>query len=203
MPSQMLFVRRKREILHMLRKIERETCLKEYPEFPLYWYFEETDEEKFFYPDVIPGEWIWLHTGSEMTDELPKELTQLINAASIKSLVFLSDTDRSWITELSLSRKDYQPLTDALNYFIDNGIDSKFIGGVEVSADSLYQFLIHFYTLVSVDGSFPGVHFIDSEHQFVGTIHYSGQVKLDSLNENADILVQNLLSKSKFKPVKS
>lgn len=44
-------------------------------------------------------------------------------------------------------------------------------------------------------------HFIDDKKQYLGTIHYSGQVRIDSFDEQAAKMLDENLSKTKFKPV--
>ena len=184
----------------MLKKSSREDCLKKYPSFPLRCYDEDRDEEDFFYPQVISGQWIELSTkkDEELTDKLAKELTNLFKSLDIEYLVFLGDTEQPWLSTLALERKDYMPLTEAVRYFMHYKVDTGFNGGIEVSIDNVEVFLIHFYTLVRCDASLPYFHFIDNNHQILGTIHYSGQVRIDRFHEQANQLLEEQISNTSF-----
>lgn len=188
----------------MLKKISREDCLKEYPLFPLRHYDEDKDEEYFFYPKVISGHWMELHTeyDEELTEKLSKELRNLMTSLGIEYLVFLGDTDQQWLSKRALERKDYVPFAIAVRYFLQQQIDPAFNGGVKVSADDLEIFLNHFYTFVRCDASLPYFHFIDNNQQILGTIHYSGQIRIDRFNEHADQAFEKRISNTAFKIVK-
>jgi hypothetical protein len=188
----------------MLKKISREECLNKYPLFPLRHYDEDRDEEDFFYPQVISGQWIELSTKTdeELTDKLAKELTSIFQSLNIDYLVFLGDTDQPWLSKLALKRKDYTPFVEAVGYFMHHQIDIGFNGAVVVSIDNLEIFLIHFYTLVRCDASLPYFHFIDNNKQILGTIHYSGQVRIDLFHEQENQLLQKQISKRPFHVVK-
>ena len=185
----------------MLQKISRQDCLGKYPDFPLRHYNEESDEEDFFYPDVISGRWMELaHHNDEALDSLlATELTKLIRLFGIESLIFLGDNDQPWVTELGLSRKDYQPFLQAIEYFLTSKIDNTFNGGVRVRIDDLEGFLIHFYTIVRCDASLPYFHFIDEGQQILGMIHYSGQIRIDSFTKDANKLLETSIPRTGFK----
>jgi hypothetical protein len=186
----------------MTKLIVRDRCLKEYPDFPLQSYNEAEDHEFFIYPEVISGPWIRmdLSDDSDHSDALARELTELISAVGVKSLIFLGDTEQSWLTSLSLQRNDYQPLAAALAYFITLGVEPGFNGGIEVSISDLQTFLIHFYSIVRCDASLPYIHFIDNYRQIIGIIRYSGDVRLDRFTEEADKRLEQLVNQSSFRP---
>jgi hypothetical protein len=188
----------------MLKKISREDCLKKYPLFPLWHYDEDRDEEDFFYPDIISGQWIELSTKNDedLTIKLAKELTSLFKSLGIEYLVFLGDTEQPWLSTMALERKEYMPLVEAVGYFMHHQFDAGFNGGTLVSIDNLEVFLIHFYTLVRCDASLPYFHFIDNSQQILGTIHYSGQIRIDRFHEQANQLLEKHISNTPFNPVK-
>jgi hypothetical protein len=185
----------------MIKKISREECLKNYPVFPLRHYDETTDEEEFFYPQVISGQWMELgiKDRSELTLKLAKALTGLLRLLNIDQLIFLGDTDQNWISRLAGRRKDYLPFTEAVIYFIEHQINTSFNGGVIVSIDDLEEFLNHFYTLTSCDASLPYFYFIDNNVQILGTIHYSGQIRIHRFSEQAEKLFNKMITDTDFR----
>jgi hypothetical protein len=187
----------------MPEKIHRPECLSKYPVFPLRHYDEDKDEEDFFYPEVISGQWMELtHQNDEaLTLSLAKELADFIRSFNIESLVLLGDTEQTWISEQGLERKDYKPFSEAVRYFLMRKIDNNFNGGVLVSIGDLETFLIHFYTMVRCDASLPYFHFIDTDQQLLGTIHYSGQIRIDRFSEEASKLFETQILKTGFRNV--
>jgi hypothetical protein len=187
--------------LAMLQKVSRDDCLKKNPVFPLRHYDDISDEEDFIYPKAIPGKWMAIDTKDDTTfsTKLAEELTHLFTELGIQCLTFLGDTDQSWISKQGLKRKDYLPFSKAITYFTRHEISSSFNGGVIVSIDELKTFLTHFYTLVRCDASLPYFHFIDEKQQFLGTIHYSGQIRIDRFNEQADFMLERHISGTQFK----
>jgi hypothetical protein len=187
----------------MPQKIERNTCLAAYPVFPLQDYDEINDEDSFFYPKVISGNWVSLIIlgKEELAPLLADELEKLLSGMGIDQLIFLGDTEQGWISKLALERTDFKAFSDAVNYFQSIGADTAFNGAFSVAKSEFRTFLAHFYMLVRCDASLPYFHFIDDKKQYLGTIHYSGQVRIDSFNENAaDILMKNL-AMTHFKPI--
>jgi hypothetical protein len=188
----------------MINKISREDCLKQYPVFPLRFYDELTDDETYFYPEVISRP--WMHLGienkEERTEAISQVLTALFRSLNVESLIFLGDTEQTWISKLALKRKDHQPLINAVAYFIANGADQKFNGGLQVSIDQIQEFLIHFCILTSCDGSLPYFNFIDKSVQVLGLIHYSGDMRIEAFNGQANNLLGEKLQlfDFKFKP---
>lgn len=187
----------------MLQKISREDCLQKYPVFPLRHYNKVTDEENFFYPQVILGKWMELGIDQDDTfsTKLAQELTSLITALGVESLIFLGDTEQYWISKQGSKRKGYLPFTKAVDYFIQHRIDTTFNGGIIVGKEELDTFINHFYTLVQCDASLPYFHFIDNNQLFLGTIHYSGQIRIDSFNEQAYQLLESQLAGTEFRVV--
>lgn len=184
-------------------RVMRVNCLAEYPDFPLRKYDEIDDEESFIYPIVISGNWLSLKISNdeELARLLAQELEKLFAGLGIDQLIFLGDTEQSWISKLALERNEFKAFSDAVKYFLAIGADTAFNGAFSVAKSEFRTFLANFYILVQCDASLPYFHFIDDKKQYLGTIHYSGQVRIDSFNENAaDILMKNL-AMTHFKPI--
>ena len=79
--------------------------------------------------------------------------------------------------------------------------DTAFNAAIAVSKTEFRIFLTHFYILVCVDASLPYSHFIDDKKQYLGTIHYSGHIRMDSFDEQAAGMLGEQLSKTQFRPV--
>jgi hypothetical protein len=184
----------------MLKKISREECLKKYPVFPLRFYDEVADEEDFFYPKVISGKWMGLGVDNDETFPaiLARELAILLSSLGIEYIIFLGDTEQSWIFKMSLKRKESLTCSKAIGYFIKHHIDTTFNGGVIVDKEELEPFLNHFYTLVVCGGPLPYFHFIDNNKLFLGTIHYSGQIRIHRFNKRANQLFERQIAYTKF-----
>ena len=189
----------------MLTKINREDCLKDYPNFPLRHYDEVSDEEEYYYPKVFAAQ--WLKVTSDDKNERPKllasELTKLLKQLSYNKLIFLGDTEQTWISKLSLERNDYEALNEALQYLASNNVDKNFNGGLQVDISDLSEFFKHFYCLTSCDASLPYFHFMDVDQNFIGHIHYSGEVRIDTLNEATQQLCENAIKETRFTEVPS
>jgi len=187
----------------MIEKSSRSDCLSKYPIFPLRHYDQDREEEDFFYPNVISGQWLELSYQNDegLTLLLAKELTSFFCSFGIKSLIFLGDTEQTWVTKNGLSRKDYPTLLQAVRYFLEHKIDNNFNGGVRVSIDALQTFLIHFYSMIRCDASLPYFHFIDNDQQLLCTIHYSGQVRIDRFTDAANKLFEALILRTGFRKV--
>jgi hypothetical protein len=187
----------------MLIKFKREDCLKDFPNFPLRHYDEVSAEEEYYYPEVFATQWLQVTSGdkSERTELLASELTKLMKRLGYSKLIFLGDTEQSWISELSLERNDYEPLNDALRYLVSNNIDKDFNGGLQVDSSDLYEFLKHFYCLTSCDASLPYFHFMDVDQNFIGYIHYSGEVRIDTLSKRTQQRFENAIKETRFTEV--
>ena len=184
----------------MLTKLERKDCLKRYPNFPQRHYNGILDEEEYFYPKVFSVNSFKVKAKDK--DELAKSLvlqtTKLINSISYSKIIFLGDTEKSWISHLLIERDNYEPLNQAKQYFAVNNIDNNFNGGIQVEVCDLSEFLKHFYVLTSCDASLPYFHFIDSDQNIVGYIHYTTEVRIDALNQRTEKLLKNAVEKTKF-----
>jgi hypothetical protein len=187
----------------MLTKFKRKDCLRDFPNFPLRHYGEVADEEEYFYPEVSATQWLKVTSNdkNERIELLASELTQLMKQLGYSKLIFLGDTEQSWISKLSLERNDYEPLNEALRYLASNDIDTYFNGGLQVSDAHLYEFLKHFYCLTSCDASLPYFHFMDVDQNFIGFIHYSGEVRIDTLSKKTQYLFETAIKETRFTEV--
>jgi hypothetical protein len=188
---------------NMPSKIDRKKCLAEYPEFPLREYDEVADEDIYHYPEVISGDWLKLNVPDDEAFSmlLANELAELLRSLGIKTVFFLGDTEQCWISPLALTRLDYTPFVNSVHYFNSLGVDQSFNGALAVEQEELSHFLSGFYVLVRCDASLPYFHFIDDKRQYVGTLHYSGQIRLDSLSEEAHKKLPGNLSNTRFMSV--
>lgn len=185
----------------MLVKVKRQDCLNIFPNFPLREYNPKTDEEKFFYPKVYATiGWLTLNLKSKrgLTKLLAIELAQLIKNLGYDKLIFLGDTNQYWISKLSLERDDYKLLKEALEYLMNNKVGRKFNGALEVEQAELFAFLKYFYCLTKCDASLPYFHFMDKGQNIIGYIHYTGEVRIDTLNNDTAKKVSTLISKTNF-----
>ncbi|WP_139256547.1 hypothetical protein [Flavisolibacter ginsengisoli] len=184
----------------MVTKINRDNCLKEFSNFPLRHYDEATDEEEYFYPAVFATQWLKVASNDkiESTELLASELTKLMKQLCYSKLIILGDTEQSWVSKLSLERNDYEPLIEALRYLAYNNIDTYFNGGLQVSDTDLYEFLKHFYCLTSCDASLPYFHFMDIDQNFIGFIHYSGEMRIDTMNKGTQLLLERAIKQTRF-----
>jgi hypothetical protein len=187
----------------MLTKINRDDCLKDFPNFPLRHYDDVSDEEEYSYPEVFATQWLKVTSEDkgERTELLASELTKLMKQLNYSKLIFLGDTEQSWISKLSLERNDYEPLNEALHYLTSNNVDKDFNGGLQVTNADLHEFLKHFYCLTSCDASLPYFHFMDVDRNFIGYIHYSGEMRIDTFNKRTQQLLENVIKETRFAEV--
>jgi hypothetical protein len=185
----------------MLVKIKRQDCLKIFSKFPLREYDPNTDEEKLIYPKVYATSgWLTLNSKSikGRTKLLAIELAQLIKNLGYDKLIFLGDTNQYWISKLSVQRDDYKPLKEALEYLMDNKVSRTFNGALQVDQAESFVFLKHFYCLIRCDASLPYFHFIDKGQNIIGYIHYTGEVRIDTLNKDTDRKFSTIISNTNF-----
>ena len=90
-----------------------------------------------------------------------------------------------------------------MQYLSSNKVDKGFNGGLQVEVSDLHEFLKHFYCLTSCDASLPYFHFMDLDQNIVGFIHYSGEVRIDTLNKRTEELFGNAIKETKFIEVSS
>jgi hypothetical protein len=86
----------------------------------------------------------------------------------------------------------------ALQYLALNNVYKDFNGGLQVHISDLSEFIEHFYCLTSCDASLPYFHFMDEDQNFIGYIHYSGEVRIDTLNKKMQQLFENAVKETRF-----
>ena len=184
----------------MLTKIKRQDCLNKFPKFPQREYDKLKDEEVLSYPKIHSLYWLKLESKSSrgLTKILATELTVIFQKLNIDRLIFLGDTKYPWISKLSAERVDYRPLTNALTYLTENKIDRRFNGAIEVDISELFVFIQHFYIMTRCDASFAYFHFMDKGQNLIGYIHYSGELRFDTLNKKIDKLFLDTIKTTKF-----
>lgn len=184
----------------MLTKIERQDCLEKFPKFPQREYDKSQDAELFSYPKIHSFYWLKPQSKSSrgLTKILATEITALFKKLKISKLIFLGDTKYPWISKLSAERVDYAPLTNALTYLTSNKIGRRFNGAIEVDISELFVFIQHFYIITRCDASFAYFHFMDKGQNLIGYIHYSGELRIDTLNKMTDNLFLKTIRTTRF-----
>lgn len=185
----------------MFKKIERQECLVKFSSFPLREYDKMKDDEVVYFPYIKYFYWINIEAKNkiQLKKKIALETVNLYRELGINRLTFLCDGNTSWITKNSKDRTDYKQLTKAIKYLRDNKIDSKFSGGIIVDIENLKEFIEHFYVLTMCDASFSYYHFIDDNEDFIGYIHYDGDVLIYTLSELANERFLNAIKKTNFK----
>jgi hypothetical protein len=168
----------------MIETISRDICIIKYRNLALTEYEEVTDELISHFPETHAFYWLKLSKACE--DSLPNQISLILKHLNIERLVFLGEMNKPWISKLTASRKDFKPLVKAVTYFKSHGIEEEFNGGVIVDDESIEELLGHFQTITTCDGGFSDFNFIDENQNYWFYIHYSGELRVLMLNENAD-----------------
>lgn len=191
-------------MLNMLQKLDRQECLKKFSTFPLRDYDGEKDEEVFFYPKINSLYWLKLHANTkiQLKKKIAAQTTQLFKELGVDNLTFLCDYGSTWITKNSKNRNDYKQLSNAINYLRDNKVGLKFNGAIVLNISQLDEFLQHFFILTRCDASFSYYHFIDDEENYIGYIHWDGELRIDTLNENANKKFLTAIKRTNFEDTK-
>lgn len=185
----------------MLNKSTRQECLDKFSTFPLREYDKKKNDEVFYYPDINAMYWLKLQadTAIQLKKNIASETVNLYRELGIDKLTFLCDFNSNWITKNSNDRTDYKQLTKAVEYLRDNKVGLKFNGSITVDIVHLRKFLEHLYILTRCDASFSYYHFIDDNEDFIGYIHYDGEVRFDTLNKQANERFLKAIKKTNFK----
>lgn len=189
----------KPKILHlylMLTKINRRDCLDKYPNFPSRIYDDKKDEEALFYPKIIKSYILTLpsKTFKGHVSTLAAELTRLTKAVHADTLIFLGDTETSWLYQ----DNDYKPAKDALDYLKDKNIGKRFNGALQVDTTELPVFIRHIAWLTRCNAALPYFYFIDEQKNILGNICKYGNLHLDTLHEQANHHLTRFMQTSKF-----
>lgn len=178
----------------MIEKISRNICLIKYRKLPLCEYDKSIGDDVNFHPDIYSIYWLKL----EDENELPNQLLLLTKMLGVDELVFLRENNKPWISKFTESRQDYKPLIKAVEYFKKHAIEKRFNGGVKVGISKLGEFIENFYMITRCDGGFHDFNFIDENENYLFYIHYSGELKVITLNKNANTLFLKQIDKTNF-----
>jgi len=180
----------------MIEKISRDICLIKYRNLPLCEYDKTIEDDIHYYPKISSSYWLKLEDDSNT--EFLNEIVSLIERLNINHLIFFGKSNKPWISNYTASRKDSIKLINAVEYFRSHKIEKKFNGGVKVGIKDLYKFLQNFITIIESDSGFYDFNFIDEDENYLFYIHYSGELKLESLNENSNIDFLKYINESQF-----
>ena len=180
----------------MIEKISRDICIIKYRKLPLCEYEKVTDEDICYHPKI--HSFYWLKLPKEYEKKLPNQIVSLIKSLNVNKLIFLGEMNKPWISKLTESRKDFKPLIKAVDYFKIHKIEKKFNGGVKVENKEIENFIKNFQIITECDGGFFDFNFIDENENFLFYIHYSGELKVLTLNENGNIEFLKKINETKF-----
>lgn len=122
------------------------------------------------------------------------KLVKLGEDLDFKSLIFLGDTKTAWLYQ----ENNYKPVEEAQQFLKDQKVGKKFNGGLQIKTASLPVFIKHIGWLTRCNAALPYFHFVDERQNIVGYIHYSGDLRIDTLNENTDSIVKMWITKNNF-----
>ena len=179
-----------------IKRIKRDICLIKYRKLPLIEYEKETDSNVYYFPQCKSTYWIKLENNS--SKKICSEIIKLFKLLNIKNLVFLDAVNKPWISKLTEKRKDYRPLVKTVEYFKKFKIDNKFNGGIEIGIDKLSKFLPHFYLITECDSEFFDYYFTDVQQNIIFYLHYSGEIKVLTLNEKFNTNFLEVVKQTKF-----
>lgn len=179
-----------------MEKISRSICLIKYRKLPLCEYEKVSDEYIYHYPKVKSIYWLKLEDNSKKNVSI--EITNLVKKLDIENLIFLGEMEKPWISKKTAFRIDFKPLIETIEYFKSQKIEKKFNGGVKVGIEELEKFIFYFYTITKCDGGFSDFNFIDENQNFVFYIHYSGEIKIFTLNGKSNKHFLEIIADSKF-----
>jgi hypothetical protein len=184
----------------MLEKISRDICLIKCRKFPLRDFDKVNDDEISFYPKIHSHYWLKLEYKSDkdLIDIVSNQISKLYENLNVENLIFFGDYNRNWISKFTEEREDYNQLINTVDYFKRHKIAYRFNGAVKVNIDELKEFIKHIFILTRCDGEFGYYHFLDEKQNLLGFIHYSGEVRFDTLNEKTNELFLSEVSKTKF-----
>ena len=105
----------------MIKKISRDICLIRYRKFPLCEFDKKTNEDIYYFPKTNSFYWLKLDDNSE--SKLVLEIVSLIGKLNVEKLIFMSERNQKWISKSTEKRKDFEPLTKAVEYFKSHKIE--------------------------------------------------------------------------------
>lgn len=184
----------------MLKKTSRQKCLEKFSTFPIRDFDKIINEDVIYYPEIYKLYWLKVQVGNkiQLKNKIAEEIVSLYRALNKERLTFLCDFNSSWITKNSKERNDIKEVVNAVQYLRDQKIGWRFNGSITVGIEDLKEFLKHFFVLTRFDGSFSYYHFVDDDQDIIGYIHYDGEVRFDTTNEEADAKFLNAVKFTSF-----
>lgn len=180
----------------MIKKIKRELCQSNYPDFPT------TDHlnEIYTYPKVFRSKIYSLNSKSIKghISLFSIELTKIIKSLGYESIIFLGDSNTAWLYQ----KNDYKPVNKALEYLSENKISRRFNGGIEVELKYLPEFIKHLCWLVRCNSALPIIYFTDKNQNILGNICHYLVLHFNTLNKETDTKFEKIFSESKFENIK-
>lgn len=183
-------------INHMIKLINRDLALVKYRNFPLLAYDETLDDYFSYCPEYVGFYWIKLK--EENNTVLIDELLKLFNFFKTGELIFLGQIDKPWISKPMSKRFRFTAYNKAIRFFKKNTIWTKFNGAVKIEQQDFKEFLIHFFTLTKYEGYFWDHYFSDENQNILFSIHYSEQIQILTLNEEANHSFLSFVKNTKF-----
>ncbi len=180
----------------MLIKIDRHDAINKFPNLPLRHYNSKEDEDVFNYPKVFANYVLTLPSKS-YKGHIKSLGTQLVNLASnlgYDNFIFLGDEDIAWLRRLN-THENFQ---EALQYLVDNKINKRFNGALQVETAEIPTFIKNLAWLVRTNGILPYVHFINPGQNIIGNICQHGNLHISTKNKTADKNFKDAIAKSTF-----
>lgn len=180
----------------MLIKIDRDQASDKFPILPLRYFNEKTEEENVRAANIFASYVLTLPSKTYKGNQklLGTQLTSLVKNLGYDHLIFLGDIDIAWLKRLDT----HDIFRESLHYFVDNGIDRRFKGALQVDTVELPTFIKHLTWLIRTNGLLPYVHFTDPGQNMVGTICQYGNLHISTKNKTSDKRFNDIISKSKF-----
>ncbi len=180
----------------MLIKIDRQEAMDKFPNLPLRYNNQKEDKDVFKYPEVFAS---YVLTFSSKSYKghiklLGAEIVFLANNLGYDNLVFLGDEDIAWLRRLNT----YENYQEALQYLVDNKINKRFNGALQVDIAEIPIFIKHLAWLVRTNGILPYVHFTNPGQNIIGNICQYGNLHISTMNKTADKNFKDAIAKSSF-----
>jgi hypothetical protein len=180
----------------MLIKIDRQEAITKFPNLPLRHYKPKEDEDIFSYPKVFANYILTLASKSYKGHIrlLGTQLVSLAENLGYDNFIFLGDEDTAWLRRL----KTYKSFQESLQYLVDNKINKRFNGALQVYKAEIPVFIKHLAWLIRSNGILPYVHFVDPGQNIIGNICQYGNLHISSKNKTADKDFRDAIAKSPF-----
>lgn len=177
-------------------KISRDITLIKFRKLPLLEYDDINDTDIFYYPESHSFHWIKIEkpTSKKLTIEFKK----LIQLLEIEALIVFGQINKPWLSKHTRKRRDFKALTKSLKYFKSIHIGKNFNGAIKLNINEFDAFISNFYTLTLADGGFSDYYIGDLDENILFHIHYSGEVKVLSLNRDMQEKLSSNIAKTKF-----